>query len=100
MSAGSRLRTTSTPGTSRRFDNTHKTVLKPPGDRVSKVCSSPLSTTPSPNYFDVLLEVEDELLLDAAGNAPIPGLDSTADLDLAPAIALSLDAKEKNPQTR
>jgi hypothetical protein len=102
MSAGFGLKMTSTLGASRRFDNMYKTILKLPGDRASKGGSSPLSTTPSPNCFDVLSKVEEEPQLDTAGSFLTHGKvpNHPADRGLAAALALSMDAKGKSPQTR
>jgi hypothetical protein len=61
-SASSGSRTTSTPGTSRRSASTPKILRRPHGDQASKEVSSPMSMMPSPNYFDVLTEMEKEVV--------------------------------------
>ena len=53
-------RTTSSHGTSRRSANMHMTQLELQGDRGSRKASSPPSIPLSLNYFDVLLEEEEE----------------------------------------
>ena len=85
-------RTSSTPDTSPRFVNTHKTRPNRRGDRASKEASSPTSISHSPIYFDVLLE---EGEASPEKRAPQePGLEYT---ELQRAIALSLDPKGKAP---
>jgi hypothetical protein len=61
-----------------------------------------LSTTPSPNYFEILSKDEEEHQLDTARSAQTHGMEPTHLVDPNPttAIALSLDAKEKSPQSR
>jgi hypothetical protein len=56
---------------------------------------------PSPNYFDVLSEVEEEPHLDTVGSVLTQGIEPNhlVDLDLAVAIAPNLDANGKSPQS-
>ena len=84
------LPTTSTLGTSLNCASTLKTLPRLQADRASREASSPASTPPLPNYFDVLSEEEDsppEEILERERESP----------GLHKALAFSRDPKEKAP---